>query len=190
MRPSGCQPSLDTTEVKSPPGTQHPKQVCLSHLHWAQNVTSPFTAEASGQAVTRAAFPRVQSGQEDGFHTSTRSLFMSCHHGTSSSGATVRGQSSHLLEVPGGRLPSSEVLQPLPAWSSSSEPATTKSDKGPGTSWAKYWESSDSEARESCGRQRRTAHTAYQEPITLYSDGSLAFQEHFVLMRSHSKQLR
>lgn len=66
-----------------------------------------------------------------------------------------------LLGVLGGRLPSSEVLRQLPAWSSSSEPATRKSDKGPGTSWPKYWASSGSEAREACGgrqgrAQRRT----------------------------------
>lgn len=91
-----------------------------------------------------------------------------------------------LLEALGGRPPSSGAPRPLPGWSSSSEPATTKSDKGPGTSWAKYWESSDSEIRESCRRRRCWKH---QKRIIFSSNYFLSFQEQFVLIHGHSKQL-
>ena len=58
-----------------------------------------------------------------------------------------------LPQVLGGGPPSSEVLQPLPGASSSSEPATTKSDREPGTLWAKSREASGSEIRASCWRR-------------------------------------
>lgn len=177
--------------------TWHLKAVGLSHLAaGVEGAPRPFAVESGACHRQRAAFPRIKSESSQAREMASAQpeawfAFLFPHSSTvvfRKPAWPGSENSRRLLGVLGGRLPSSEVLRQLPVWSSSSEPATRKSDKGPGTSCAKYWASSDSETREACGgRQGGAQRRTRSGPLN--SNYFQSCQANCVLIHGHSKQL-